>query len=71
MSDHPSKPPEPDEQVIPPCPICNGPLAQVYAKFNQIVLVCGHCQTNITVPGSAWHVRKLKKLNIWRENPGA
>jgi uncharacterized protein YbaR (Trm112 family) len=58
-------------EPIPSCPICDGPLAQVYAKLGQIVLVCPDCQSSLSVPGSAWHIRKLKKLNIWKEKPGA
>jgi hypothetical protein len=34
------RPPSNDAQAVPPCPICEGVLKTVYAKFHQIVVVC-------------------------------
>jgi len=50
---------------IPPCPVCSGRTEIVYDRFNQIVVVCRDCHAGITIPSSAWEVKRLKALGKW------
>jgi hypothetical protein len=51
---------------LPLCPICGGEMEVVYDRHQQHVLVCRDCQSGITIPGSAWDVKKLKQLGIFK-----
>jgi hypothetical protein len=46
---------------IPPCPICDGRMEMVYDRRQQTVSVCIDCHTSLTVPGSSWEVKRVKR----------
>ena len=46
--------------VIQVCPICTGHMEVVYSRLHQKVCVCVDCHTSITVPQSAWNIKKDK-----------
>jgi uncharacterized protein YbaR (Trm112 family) len=54
-----------DELEIPACPVCSGQLEVVYNRYHQRVAVCVDCHSGLTIPGSAWHVAKLKREGKW------
>ena len=45
----------------PKCPVCAGAMELVYDRFNQQVCVCTECHTGLTIPHSAWEVRRRKR----------
>jgi hypothetical protein len=47
-------------EVLEVCPICSGPLEAVYTRAHQKVCVCVDCHTSVTVPQSAWEIKKNK-----------
>ena len=49
-------------EVIDVCPICAGHMEAVYSRVHQKVCVCVDCHTSITVPQSAWDIKKGKAL---------
>ena len=51
---------------FPPCSVCGGQMEIVYHRYKQHVLVCSDCHTSITIPGSAWDIKKLKELGIFK-----
>ena len=61
---------EPDEVDAPACPICSGKLEIVYHRYHQKVYVCADCHVGLTVPGSAWTVRRLKQEGTWDKKTG-
>ena len=57
----PSYPVQPGPcEVIDICPICSGPMEAVYMRAHQKVCVCVDCHTSITVPQTAWDIKKEK-----------
>ena len=47
------------------CPVCAGKMVVVYDRYHQKVCVCVDCNTGVTIPGSAWEVKKLKGDGKW------
>jgi len=47
-------------EIIEICPICNGKMDAVYTRVHQKVCVCVDCHTSITVPQSAWDIKREK-----------
>ena len=47
-------------EVIQVCPICSGHMEAVYTRVHQKVCVCVDCHTSITVPQSAWDIKRGK-----------
>ena len=47
-------------EVIEVCPICEGRMEAVYTRVHQKVCVCVDCHTSITVPQSAWAIKREK-----------
>lgn len=55
-------PPKPGPcEVLDICPICDGRMETVYSRAHQKVCVCVDCQTSITVPASAWAIKREKR----------
>lgn len=48
-------------EVIEICPICSGTMEAVYTRVHQQVCVCVDCHTSITVPQSAWAIKRDKE----------
>ena len=48
-------------EVLEICPICDGRMEEVYSRAHQKVCVCVDCHTSITVPTSAWTVKRTKR----------
>ena len=48
-------------EVVHSCPICEGEMEAVYSRAHQKVCVCTECHTSITVPATAWQVRREKR----------
>ncbi len=48
-------------EVIEICPICSGTMEAVYTRVHQKVCVCVDCHTSITVPQSAWGIKRDKE----------
>jgi len=49
--------------ACPECPICTGRMEVVYDRFNQQVCVCVECHTGLSIPVSAWEIRRIKGRN--------
>lgn len=63
--------PDPAPQELPDCPVCGGRLAEVSERLRQRVVECVDCGTNLSIPGSAWDVTKMKRLGIWNPKKAA
>ena len=48
-------------EVVETCPICDGAMEAVYSRAHQKVCVCTDCHTSITVPTTAWQVKRDKR----------
>lgn len=48
-------------EVVEVCPICDGRMEAVYARAHQKVCVCVDCHTSLTVPASAWTLRRERR----------
>ncbi len=57
------QPPQPGSSLpsCPECPICDGRMEVVYDRFSQQVCVCVECHTGLSIPLSAWDIRKKKR----------
>ena len=42
----------------------------VYDRFHQRVMVCADCHAGLTVPDSAYEVRRLKREGTWLPSSG-
>lgn len=45
----------------PQCPICEGQMEMVYERFSQKVCVCVECHSGLTIPVTAWDIRRIKQ----------
>ena len=46
--------------VIETCPICGGGMEAVYERAHQKVCICRDCNTSISVPFTAWNMRRKR-----------